>query len=166
MPFFDSISALVPVILVTPLTYLSLIFILRVTGKRTLSKLNAFDFVVTVALGSTLSATITSKDIAFVEGVTALTLLVLMQLIITWLSVRFNIVDRLIKSKPQILYLNGEFQESIMKETRVNRHEILQAMRQKGFGDLREVEAVILETSGNMSVLGRIGEGPTSTLPA
>ena len=58
--FFDSWTALGRVLLVGTLAYVALVAILRISGKRTLTKLNAFDLVVTVALGSTL-ATIASN---------------------------------------------------------------------------------------------------------
>lgn len=86
--FFDSWTGLGRVIVVGTAAYVILVFMLRVSGKRTLSKLNAFDFVVTVALGSTLATILLSKDVALAEGVLALALLVFLQMGITWLSVR------------------------------------------------------------------------------
>ena len=59
-------------IIVGVLAYAALIIFLRISGKRTLSKLNAFDLVVTVALGSTLSSILVQKSIALAEGATAL----------------------------------------------------------------------------------------------
>ena len=68
---FDSWGALGRIILVGALAYFALVLILRASGKRTLSKLNAFDLVVTVALGSTLATVLLSKDVALAEGVVA-----------------------------------------------------------------------------------------------
>ena len=73
-------------------SYLSLLVLLRVSGKRTLAKLNAFDFVVIVALGSTLSSVLLSSDVALAEGVTAMVLLVGLQFLVAWLSVRSGTV--------------------------------------------------------------------------
>jgi uncharacterized membrane protein YcaP (DUF421 family) len=85
---FDSWSGLGRVVLVGTLAYAALVLVLRISGKRTLTKLNAFDLVVTVALGSTLATVLLSKSVALVEGVLAMVLLVLLQYAITWLSVR------------------------------------------------------------------------------
>ncbi|RYZ79304.1 MAG: DUF421 domain-containing protein, partial [Proteobacteria bacterium] len=71
------------------MSYIGLVFLLRVSGKRALSKMNAFDLIVTVALGSTLATVLLSKDVSLIQGFAALALLLLMQFVVTWLSVRF-----------------------------------------------------------------------------
>lgn len=133
--------------------YIGLIFFLRISGKRTLTKLNAFDFVVTIALGSTLATILLSSDVSLPEGLTALGLLVLMQYIITFLSVRSKGFKKFIKSEPRLLYLNGTFLEDTMKKERISEVEILQTVRKQGKGSLEEVQAVVLETDGSMSII-------------
>ena len=80
---FSSWAGLLRVLIVGTLAYVALVLLLRVSGKRTLSKMNAFDLVVTVALGSTLATVILSKDVALTEGVTAFALLIGLQFGIT-----------------------------------------------------------------------------------
>lgn len=87
--------------------YISLILILRIIGKRTLSKMNAFDLVVTVALGSTLATSLLSKDISLLESILAFAMLCLMQLTVTWLSVKSERIAKLVKSEPQMLFYSG-----------------------------------------------------------
>jgi uncharacterized membrane protein YcaP (DUF421 family) len=70
--FFDSWQGLGRVVVVGILAYAALVFVLRLSGNRTLSKLNAFDLVVTVGLGSTLATILLNKDVALVEGIVAL----------------------------------------------------------------------------------------------
>ena len=86
---FDSWAGLGRVLLVGTLAYVALVLLLRISSKRTLGKLNAFDLVVTVALGSTLATVLLSKSVALAEGVLALGLLILLQYLIAWLSVRW-----------------------------------------------------------------------------
>lgn len=86
--FFDGWPGLLRVLVVGTAAYLSLIVILRSSGKRTLAKLSAFDLVVTVALGSTLATVLLSGDVALVEGVLAMVLLAVLQLVVTFASVR------------------------------------------------------------------------------
>lgn len=83
--------------------YVILVVFLRMSGKRTLTKLNAFDLVVTVALGSTLATVLLNKAVSLMEGVAALALLILLQFAITWLSVRSPRFGWLIKSEPTLL---------------------------------------------------------------
>ncbi|MEX1020157.1 MAG: YetF domain-containing protein [Litorilinea sp.] len=162
--FFDSWAGLVRVILVGLPAYGALILWLRLSGKRTLSKWNAFDFVVTVALGSTLATVIMSKDIALAEGVLAFVLLIGLQFVITWLAVRFQNVRQVIKSQPTLLLDRGRFLEANMQAQRVNPAEIRAAVRGAGISDLEDVEAVVLEADGSFSVVPSSQKGGRSAL--
>ncbi|ACK84182.1 DUF421 domain-containing protein [Methylorubrum extorquens] len=150
---FDSWSGLGRVLLVGPLAYVALVAILRISGKRTLTKLNAFDLVVTVALGSTLATVLLSKSVALAEGLLAMALLVFLQFAITWLAVRVSWVDGFIKSEPTLIVHEGRFLEQALVAQRVTKDEVLLALRSSGAGDLADVDAVVLETDGSMSVL-------------
>lgn len=161
---FYSWDGLARVALVGIPAYLSLILILRITGKRTLSKMNAFDLVVTVSLGSTLAASMLSKDIALLESILAFALLCLLQLTVTWLSVRSEKIARLVKSEPQMLFHKGHFLENAMRKERVVRDEVLQAIRSQGLDSLEDVEAIILETDGTFSVVKKSPRGNDSAI--
>ena len=79
--WFDSWSDVLRTLLLGGAAYVTLVLVLRVSGRRTLSQLNAFDFVVTVALGSTLATILLSSDVAWAEGATALILLAALQFV-------------------------------------------------------------------------------------
>ncbi|MEO5952961.1 MAG: hypothetical protein ABIQ44_10905 [Chloroflexia bacterium] len=85
---FNNWESIGRLLLVGTLAYFALIVLLRVSGKRTLSKMNAFDFIVTVALVSTLASVLLSKDVPLAEGVITLALLIVLQHIVAWSSVR------------------------------------------------------------------------------
>ena len=87
--FFSSWTSIARVLLVGVAAYAGLVLLLRVSGKRTLTKMNAFDLVVTVALGSTLATVLLTKSVALADGLAAFALLILLQYGLTWLSVRF-----------------------------------------------------------------------------
>ncbi|MFA9477801.1 DUF421 domain-containing protein [Phycisphaerales bacterium AB-hyl4] len=133
--------------------YAALILLLRVSGNRTLSKMNAFDLVITVAFGSTLASLLLSPTATLAQGVTAFSFLIAAQFVITWLSCRWQPLQRLIKASPTMLYTQGEFREVAMQRERVTRVEIEAAARQAGHAHLDTVGAVILETDGSISVL-------------
>ncbi|MDP9355266.1 MAG: DUF421 domain-containing protein [Chloroflexota bacterium] len=163
--FFDGWFGLGRVIVVGVVAYAALVLILRFSGKRTLSKMNAFDFVVTVALGSTLATILLSKDVALAEGVLALALLIGLQFAITWLSVRSPAVNRLVKAEAALLLHHGELLPGAMRRARVVEAEIRAAVREQGIASLEEVETVVLETDGSFSVIKRAeGESPSSAL--
>jgi uncharacterized membrane protein YcaP (DUF421 family) len=150
---FDGWSGPLRVILVGTLAYVGLIVALRATGKRTLSKMNAFDLIVTVALGSTLAAILLDRTVPLLDGLTALGLLVGLQYLITWGSVRSATLRRLVKSEPTLLVRDGAFLRDAMHRTRVTQDEVEAALRQHGHEDISAIRLVVLETDGSLSVV-------------
>ncbi|MDG4782354.1 DUF421 domain-containing protein [Micromonospora sp. WMMD961] len=146
------------------LTYPALVALLRVSGKRTLSKLNAFDLVVTVALGSTLATILLSRSVSLVEGLLALSLLVALQYGAAFLAVRWPPSQRLLKSTPTLLLRDGVLRHDVLRRVRISDSEIRQAARSQGHGDLTRLAAVVLETDGSLSVIGQEARGDGSAL--
>ena len=150
---FDDWASIVRIVVVGTIAYVVLIIYIRLFGKRTLSKMNAFDLIVTVALGSTLATVIVSKDVKLVEGLTALLLLCGLQFVVAYVSVRWPRAERLVKSEPSLLFFRGEFLRGAMMRERVTEDEILAAVRAQGIGDLDRVGAALLEADGSVSVI-------------
>jgi uncharacterized membrane protein YcaP (DUF421 family) len=151
--FFESWQSIVRTAVVTALAYLLLVFVLRVTGKRTLSKMNAFDFIVTIALGSSLATVALNKGVPLANGVLVFLLLIFLQLIISWLSVRVPAVKRVVTSKPALLLFRGEVLEDELKRQRITMDELRLVARQKGVADLHRLDAVVLETTGDITAI-------------
>jgi uncharacterized membrane protein YcaP (DUF421 family) len=158
---FDTWGQVGRVFLIGAMSYLLLILSLRVSGKRTLSKLNAFDFVVTVAIGSVLATILLSTEVSLAEGAAAFVVLVGGQFVVAFLSVRLATVRRLVKSTPTLLVTDGEVLDDRLRRHRVTDGEVRQAMRASGVGGFDQVAAVVLETDGTLSVIphSRMGRG-------
>lgn len=156
---FDDATALLRTVLVGSLAYVFLIALLRLSGKRTLSKWNAFDFVVTIAIGSTFATTMVSKTTTLAQGIVALAVLVALQFVITWLSVRSSRVRDWVKAEPTLLLQQGRILEAALQRERITEGELRAALRARGHGALEAVEAVVLETDGSFSVIGRVDGG-------
>ncbi|MCE7082440.1 DUF421 domain-containing protein [Streptomyces sp. ST2-7A] len=157
--FFDSWTDLLRVAVVALVAYPALIALLRLSGKRTLAKMNAFDLVVTVALGSTLATILLNRDVSLSEGVLALAMLILLQFVSAMASVRSRRVRKLLKSEPALLLRDGRFLTDAMERHRVPRDEVRQAIRSQGIGAVEDVAAVVLETDGTFSVIPRSSVG-------
>ncbi|ACF02319.1 conserved hypothetical protein [Rhodopseudomonas palustris TIE-1] len=155
--FFDDWEALKRMLIVGTLAYVGLVIILRISGKRTLTKLNAFDLVITVALGSTLSAALINRSISLSEVLLAFSLLIVLQLAITWMSVRFRTVERCVKSEPTLLLHRGRCLGDAMEDQRVTRSELMAAIRSSGVAHCN-VAAVVMETDGSLSVVEQASE--------
>ncbi len=153
--FFHSWNDLGRVLVTGLCAYAGLVLMLRISGKRTLSKMNAFDFVVTVALGSVVATVLLSKEVALVEGLLDLAWLIALQWMVAWLAARSATWRKLIKSEPRLLALRGELNEAALTEERVTQDGVYAALRSAGRASLSEVEAVVLETDGSLSVIGK-----------
>jgi uncharacterized membrane protein YcaP (DUF421 family) len=158
--WFESWAGLARTAIVGTAAYIGLILILRASGKRTLSKMNAFDFIVTVALGSTLGTVLLSKDVPLAEGLVAFALLTGLQFVITWLSVRAPWFERLIKTEPTLIYSGGRYLDRAMRQQRVTEVEVRAAVRAEGLNEVDEALAIVLETDGSISVIPRDGRPP------
>lgn len=164
--WFDGWSDLARIVLVGAAAYVTLIVVLRVFGKRTLGQFNAFDFVVTVALGSTVATILLSATVSFSEGAVALLLLAALQFLVAWTAVRIPAVRRAIAARPTLLVSDGEVRHEALRAKRLELEELEQAVRASGIGSLSLVAAAVLESNGQISVISRDQLGDGSALPA
>lgn len=155
--FFDNWSGVVRVLVTGTAAYVVLVAFVRISGKRTLAKMNAFDLVVTVALGSTLATILLSKDVALLEGLAALALLILLQFLVAWTSVRWPGFEAAVKSSPTTLVRDGILLRDEMCQQRVSEEEVRAALRGAGLTAPEQASAVVLESDGTFSVVPRTG---------
>lgn len=163
--WFDSWSDVIRTIIVGAAAYGFLVITLRVLGKRTLSQMNAFDFVVTVALGSTLATILLSSDVSWTEGATAFALLAGLQFLVAWLSARFRWFSRMVTSHSVVLVADGQIDRDAIESNRLTESQVLQAVRGGGYGDVALVGAVVLEPNGKLSVISQQQMGSGSAMP-
>lgn len=149
----DSLDTLSRTALNGLFAYVGLIVVLRISGKRTLASLNAFDFVVTVALGSTLATILLSTDVSVAQGLVAFVILIGLQYVVAWCSVRSQVVREGVRSSPVALVVHGQYRHDAMDAVRVTESEVAQALRRTGRGTLADVAAVVMETDGGLSIV-------------
>ncbi|MGO4821068.1 MULTISPECIES: DUF421 domain-containing protein [unclassified Flavobacterium] len=154
--FFNDWYSIIRIIIITAIAYPALITILRISGKRTLSKMNAFDLIVTIALGSTFATVILNKNVSLSEGILTFGLLILFQYIITFLSSRKKSVSQLVKSSPTLMAYKGQLLKKNMLKERIDEDEIWAVIRQNGLSSLSETDAIVLETDGSLSLIKQI----------
>ncbi|WP_250445692.1 DUF421 domain-containing protein [Actinotalea sp. C106] len=159
--WWDSWSDLARVVLVGTSAYVALVLLLRVSGKRTLAKLSAFDLVVTVALGSTLATILLSADVSWAEGVVALALLAGLQLTVSWATTHLPGGRSVVTARPSLVLRDGVPDTTAMRRQRLTLDEVRQAVRATGAGGFDQVAAVVLESDGTLSVVTRdeVGDG-------
>jgi len=154
--FFENWQSLGRTTIITILAYVGLLFLLRISGKRTLSKMNAFDLTVTIALGSSLATVALNKNVPLADGLLAFSLLIFLQFLITWISVRYQRFRQLVTSQPTMLVYKGEVFHEILKKERVTLEEVYVAARKKDIASLEDIEVVVMETTGDLTVIGKM----------
>lgn len=162
--FFDGWGKLGRSLILAVLAYSALVILLRLSGKRTLSKMNVFDFVFVVALGSTLATTILSQNVSLADGILALATLIGLQIVLSWLCVTSHRVDSIVNGEPALLLHKGKFLRDAMKRERVTEEEVRAAARNEGFMILDDLDSIVLETDGTFSVVWRKAAGKSSSL--
>lgn len=151
-------------IILGTIAYVAIVFMLRISGKRTLSKWNSFDFVVTIAFGSILSSILLSTKDSFGTGLLGFGLLVLFQYLLTWVAARSSLIQKLIKAEPALLLEKGQLRHHVLRRERVTEGEVLAALRANGIDTMENVGAVVLETDGSFSVIKDLSNSAASTL--
>lgn len=128
------------------------ILIARVVGLRSFSKMSSFDFVVTLATGSIL-ASVAASSTSLANGALALVVLYAIQWIVAQLRRRTSWATRLVDNEPIAVMLEGEFLEDNLTAARVTEADVRAKLRQNNVHALDDVRAVVLETTGDVSVI-------------
>ncbi|HEV2130733.1 MAG TPA: YetF domain-containing protein [Longimicrobiaceae bacterium] len=163
--FFGGWEPILRIAVVGTLGYVTLGLLLRLMGKRTLAQMNAFDFIVTVALGAAFGRTLTARSVAFAEAVAAFTLLVILQYAFSWFRLRSPTLARVLTAPPALLFFRGEFLRETMRREQVTELDLRSAIREHGVGSFEQVEAIVFEPDGTFAVIPADQAGDGSALP-
>jgi uncharacterized membrane protein YcaP (DUF421 family) len=147
------------ILVVGTFMYVALVVLLRVSGSRTLASMNVFDFIVTVAIGAAFGRTLTTREVALAEALAAFALLVSLQFAVAWAQTRWTQFMGIVTNPPSLLYFRGEFLRKAMRQQRVTEALLRAAVRKEHVGSMNEVEAIVLESSGEFSVIRSVGDG-------
>lgn len=162
---FNGWAPLAHIAVIGLIGYAALILFLRLAGKRTLSRMNAYDMVMTMALGSVLTKAMLTPDQSVSETVFAIALLIACQYVVSLAAFRWQWAAFLAAPSPSVLFHDGHFLEAALKKERVRQSEIEDTVKEKGLEDMTQVDTVILAANGEVSVLvkaGRAPAGPTT----
>lgn len=107
-----------------PLLYVGLFIIVRMLGKRTIATMNAFDLLVTVALGSTVATIVLSSEVTLAEGILSLAIPLLLQFGAIWISSRHEGMEHLLKDHPALLVLDGQLRSDMLVHEMITEDEV------------------------------------------
>lgn len=162
--FFGGWEPVARILVVGTLAYAALVLLLRISGKRTLVQMNAFDFIITVAIGASFGRILTARSVALIEALTAFGLLVTLQYLVAWLQIRSRSFASTVTAPPALLFYQGRLLHDALRRERITEAELETAIREHGLGAFSEVEAIVLESDGRFAVIKAASAGDGSAL--
>jgi len=146
-------TTIIKVVLSVISIFTVMIVITRINGLRTFAKMSSFDFAATIAIGSVLASIVLNTNQSLVKGTIALACIVAFQSIFSWIRRKSKAMQHLISNDPVVLMYQGEIFYENLKKTNVGEDDLIAKLREANALNFKEVYAVVLETTGDMSVL-------------
>lgn len=132
--------------------YFGVILFTRLAGKRSFSAMSAFDFAMTVAVGSIIATTMLSARVSLLQGLIGLAMLYLLQILVAF-SRRHSGFKKAIDNSPTLLMYDGKVLEENLRHSRLTHGDLRSKLRKAGVRNLQQIEAVVFETTGDVSII-------------
>jgi len=139
---------------------IALFILTRLMGKKQMSQLNFFDYVIGITIGSVASEYAVVREIHPAEGLTALGVISLFSALFSYISIKSYKGRKILDGSPVILIQNGKIMERNLQKEKLNINDLLEECRQKNIFNIADVEFAILETSGRLSILPKSQNRP------
>lgn len=153
---FDGWQSTARITLTTILLYIILIVLLKIFGSRSVSSFSVYDMIATITIGSVISSTMILKEINLLNGMVAIVVLLILQFLLSKVVAKWEGLYPFANPTPKVIYYKGEFKTESMKKVRVNKEEIYSAIRREAGMTSDNIEAVLLEPNGDLSVIKKI----------
>ena len=152
-PLLPSAGHAAWIVIDAALALLAVVLVVRIVGLRSFAKMSSFDFAVTVACGSILAAVLLDPDRSFVHGLLAVGALLGMQWLIARSRVASDVAEKVFDNTPLLLMRDGQMLPENMRAARITDADLRAKLREANVLQLSSVRAVVLETTGDVSVL-------------
>jgi len=133
-------------------TYIAVILLTRISGKRSFSKMSSFDFAMTVAVGSIIATTILSSSVKMIEGIIGLASVYVLQIGIA-IARRNKTFQSMVDNSPLLLMDGSKIISSNLLKARVTESDLRSKLREANVTEISQIKAVIFETTGDISIL-------------
>lgn len=138
------------------LLYLTVVIGLRFDKRRTLTQLSPFDLVITVAIGAIVGRVPNAAPTSWIQGAVTVASLVIVHRLIQYFQFHSWLLRQLTDRKPQVLVDHGHVHSQELQAANIRETELVRALRQRGVTDLDEIDYVILESTGQMSIVNHV----------
>ncbi|TLS37208.1 YetF domain-containing protein [Pseudalkalibacillus caeni] len=133
-----------------------LLFLVRILGKKQLSQITFFTYITGIALGNIAGDMVVHRDVKLIDGVTGLTLWMLLTMLVEYISLKSAKARVLLDGEPTIIIRDGNILEKAMASHKLNMDDLSMLLRNKNVFSIKEVEYAILEPNGQLSVLKKL----------
>ena len=147
---------IIEALLIIPRSLLSLFILFLVTkliGKKQVSELSLFDYVIGISIGNFTAEMTMSLDVQFINGVMALLTFGLFAYLISLLTMKSIRIRRFFIGVPTVIIQNGKIIEKAMKHVMIDINDLLEQCRINGYYDLTQIEYAIMEANGKISIM-------------
>ena len=141
------------VFITAPISLTVLFLLAKLMGNKQMSELNMFDYINGITIGSIAAELATGEFTDIYDGVMAMVIYSLIAIMLTFLSQKSLLLRRFITGKSIIIYDNGKFYNKNLSTAKIDINEILVMCRSKGYFNFDEIQTVILESNGQLSIL-------------
>jgi uncharacterized membrane protein YcaP (DUF421 family) len=154
--FTLSSQQLIGIFLSVLFAYGLLLMMVRVNGLRTFSKMSGHDFAITIAIGSIIATTVVSKEPSLLQGMLAIAFFLILQTIIS--KLRRSGLGGAFENTPLLLMDGNTILYENLKKAKIKENDLLSKLREANVLNTNQIRAVVLETTGDISVLHGEGE--------
>ena len=148
------------VFITAPISLTVLFLLAKLMGNKQMSELNMFDYINGITIGSIAAELATGEFTDIYDGVMAMVIYSLIAIMLTFLSQKSLLLRRFITGKSIIIYDNGKFYNKNLSTAKIDINEILVMCRSKGYFNFDEIQTVILESNGQLSILPKDKKRP------
>lgn len=136
----------------TAILYFVVIICMRIMGKRQVGELQPSELVITILISELASIPMQDLNRPVSSGVIAILVLVLLELIVSALTLKSDIFRKIFEGKSAVIIQNGVIDQKVMKKLRVTIDDLLEGLRQAGNFSIEKVNYAVMETNGRISV--------------
>lgn len=137
------------------IVFLVLWLVIRLTGKREIAQLSAFDLILLVTMGDLIGQTVLQEDYSLTAGVLAVCTFAVLSLAMAWMLYHVKGSRALLAGTPKVIVRDGVVDEGVMADELIPRTDLYEAARENGIRDLADIELAVIETDGTFSFFKR-----------
>ena len=139
-----------------------LFLVTKLMGKKQVSQLNTFDYIIGISVGSIAAALSVDQDTEYLDAMISMLVYGLISLLISYLTLKSIRIRRFISGTPTVLIQRGKILEKGIKKSKIDLNDLMEECREMGYFNLADIEFAIMEVDGSVSILPKKEKAPVT----